>query len=347
MNTSKLADMLRAQQSELRPVQPAVQPAAAAPGTSARKGRARILFVDDETRILRTLEALFKPHYDVQVAKTGQQAQEMFTQQHFHVIVSDQRMPGLGGLDGAEVLRCARIVSPTSMRMLLTGFADFKAILSAINDGEAHYYMHKPWNTTELAQALAEMADLGLEQDMQVQRGQQVRATDNVPVHILFLESGESLYAGFARETGSGTHFSSAGLLSASGPEMALDLMKQYAVGVIVLATGHANTRNLDFVCALKRHHPEIVVLAVQEAPSSDELVHLLNAARVWRVLMKPLQPRQLQMAIADSLLQIEDVRRNLLLLQGWRPLAAVAYESGLEPEILQQFERVKNWTRG
>ncbi|HEX6828487.1 MAG TPA: protein kinase, partial [Burkholderiales bacterium] len=93
----------------------------------------RILFVDDEERILTALNSLFRSGYHVFTATSGGQALEFVRRFPMHVVVSDQRMPGMTGV---ELLQQVKVLSPGTVRMLLTGYSDLAAIVGSINEGE-------------------------------------------------------------------------------------------------------------------------------------------------------------------------------------------------------------------
>src|SRR4051794_29265386 len=103
----------------------------------------RVLFVDDEPRILSTMRMLFKANYELFFADSGAKALELLKTQVVDVIVSDQRMPGMTGI---ELLRQARELNPNAMRILLTGYSDLNAIIGSVNDGEIFRFVNKPWN---------------------------------------------------------------------------------------------------------------------------------------------------------------------------------------------------------
>lgn len=113
-----------------------------------RPAKLKILFVDDEPHILEGLSQLFDITYDVHTVCCGAEAIE-YVRQHpeIAIVVSDQRMPGLKGID---VLKAIKEISPETIRILLTGFADADAILDSVNVGEVFRYVKKPWNTEEL-----------------------------------------------------------------------------------------------------------------------------------------------------------------------------------------------------
>jgi PAS domain S-box-containing protein len=109
--------------------------------------RIRILFVDDEEHNLKAFRAAFRREMDVLLATSGQEALELLKKEQVHVIISDQRMPGM---TGSEFLSIARTRHPISMRMLLTGYADMEAVITAVNEGGIYAYATKPWDENDL-----------------------------------------------------------------------------------------------------------------------------------------------------------------------------------------------------
>ncbi|WP_180699437.1 HD domain-containing phosphohydrolase [Pseudomonas crudilactis] len=110
--------------------------------------RPTVLLVDDEESILNSLRRLLRGQpYDLLLATSGVQALEILAQQPVNLVVSDARMPGM---DGASLLAHVRERYPATARIMLTGYADPAAIIKAINDGQIHRYISKPWNDEEL-----------------------------------------------------------------------------------------------------------------------------------------------------------------------------------------------------
>ena len=114
-----------------------------------------ILFVDDESNILKSLQRLFlDEEYEVVTAESGKAALEMIEGgMRPTVIVSDQRMPEM---NGAEFLARAKEIAPESIRMVLTGYADINAAVNAINQGGIYRYILKPWNDDDLKLSIHE-----------------------------------------------------------------------------------------------------------------------------------------------------------------------------------------------
>ena len=105
------------------------------------KDKARILFVDDEKRVLNAMRGLFRRDYELFLATSGSDAIAMISDNDIDVIVADQRMPGMTGI---EVLSQIKERSPRTVRILLTGYADPSAIQGSINEGEVFRFLSKP-----------------------------------------------------------------------------------------------------------------------------------------------------------------------------------------------------------
>ena len=108
----------------------------------------KILCVDDEPNILSAMRRMFMlSGFNIEEATSGAQALQKLEQQEFHLILSDMQMPEM---NGAELLAQVRQRWPKVMRLMLTGTADLKTAISAINEGEIYRYLTKPWNDEEL-----------------------------------------------------------------------------------------------------------------------------------------------------------------------------------------------------
>lgn len=107
-----------------------------------------ILCVDDEPHILSSLRRLFRSQgYEVVTADSAHAGLEVLATRQVDLIISDMRMPGM---DGVEFLEQARQRCPDTLRLLLTGNADVRLILDAVNRGEIYRYITKPWDDHEM-----------------------------------------------------------------------------------------------------------------------------------------------------------------------------------------------------
>lgn len=103
--------------------------------------KARILFVDDEKRVLNSMRGLFRRDYELFLTCEGSEAIKIAAENEIDVIVADQRMPGMTGV---EVLAKMKEKSPRTVRILLTGYADPGAVEGSINIGEVFRFLSKP-----------------------------------------------------------------------------------------------------------------------------------------------------------------------------------------------------------
>ncbi|WP_422930665.1 ATP-binding protein [Singulisphaera sp. PoT] len=118
--------------------------------------RHTLLVVDDEIDVLESLRHLFHRTYRVLTAGSGAQALEILGKEEVHLILSDQRMPGMSG---DILLGHARRIQPDAIRMLFTGYADIQAVINAVNEGNIFRYILKPWDASELEGILRQAAD--------------------------------------------------------------------------------------------------------------------------------------------------------------------------------------------
>ena len=111
-------------------------------------GKTSILVVDDEPDILDALrEQLSWEGYEVTACSGGCDALAVLQKSRFAVIISDQRMPGMSGL---ELMAHARALQPNASRVLLTGILSLDTLVGAINQGEIFRFIAKPWMRAEL-----------------------------------------------------------------------------------------------------------------------------------------------------------------------------------------------------
>ncbi|MBW8461613.1 HD domain-containing phosphohydrolase [Acidovorax sp.] len=116
-----------------------------------------VLCVDDEPSILAALKRVLRSE-DCQVlqAGSGAEALTLLEQHPVDVVVSDMRMPAM---DGAQLLAQVRQRWPHTARVLLTGYADMNATITAINEGQIYRYIHKPWDENELRLTIRQAAE--------------------------------------------------------------------------------------------------------------------------------------------------------------------------------------------
>lgn len=146
--------------------------------TSRGGAKEHVLVVDDEPQILTAITDLLEDEFQVWTAHDGPSALDILQEREVAVILSDQRMPGMSG---AEFLGQARLLSDAT-RVLVTGYSDLDALVSAVNLGQIHAYLSKPWNPLELKVVVRTAADRWrLDRRLQQERSLLSALMNNIP----------------------------------------------------------------------------------------------------------------------------------------------------------------------
>src|SRR5687767_8250777 len=112
-----------------------------------------ILVVDDEADNLDAFRFNFKKAFQILTASGGEEALKVLESTDVAVIVTDQRMPKMSGL---ELLRAARPVRPDAVGIILTAYTDVDVLIEAINLGQIYRYITKPWDGKEVRGILSQ-----------------------------------------------------------------------------------------------------------------------------------------------------------------------------------------------
>jgi response regulator RpfG family c-di-GMP phosphodiesterase len=117
----------------------------------------KILIVDDEENILNALKRLFrKESYQILTAESGEEGMRILDEHEVDLIISDLKMPLMNGV---EFLAKAKEMKPDALRIMLTGHADLKSVMDAIDKGEVYRFLLKPWDDEELKVTIKQALD--------------------------------------------------------------------------------------------------------------------------------------------------------------------------------------------
>jgi len=271
--------------------------------TAARK--ANVMFVDDEQRVLTSMRALFRRDYNVHLANSGDEALILLDSQDMDVIVSDQRMPGMTGVD---VLKACKQRAPRAMRILLTGYADKDAIAGSINEGEVFRYLTKPCARETLRETVAmavnaaglDAPDAGAPAAEPASRPTAPASVESSPerpaaaaarkddVELMVLSADQAFTA--ALESALGVSYR---LHAVADADQALSVLEDNPIGVVITDMAV----NADEVHALtnelKHCVPELVTIVASDHSDAHRLIDLINGGQVFRFLLKPIKPKQ------------------------------------------------------
>jgi len=105
------------------------------------------MVVDDEKDIIDSIERQFRKKYKILKTTSGAEALRLMQNETIHLILSDQRMPEMTGV---QLFERAQKIQPNAIRILLTGYSDVESVIAAINNGQIYRYITKPWDPTDL-----------------------------------------------------------------------------------------------------------------------------------------------------------------------------------------------------
>jgi len=112
-----------------------------------------LLVVDDEPSVSDSVHDLLRLDFHVLKARHADEAYRLLQENEVHVIMTDQRMPKVSGV---EMLSRVRVRYPHAIRILFTGYADIEAVIAAINQGRVFRFLKKPWQPEEIVDAVRE-----------------------------------------------------------------------------------------------------------------------------------------------------------------------------------------------
>lgn len=288
---------------------PAAAPSAApavAPTKAALSGqKARILFVDDEERILTALKSIFRQQYEVFTTVDGRQGLEFLKKNPVEVIVSDQRMPEMVGV---ELLREAKQIAPQTVRILLTGYSDLAAIVGSINDGEVYRFISKPWDNKQIQRIVAEAATIA--RALADMRASSIQLPKKMDEAILVVDDNESIFRA-VREFFSPT----CGVRYAKSLKEALRVMQEQAVAVVLADVETGREDNTLMFKLLKQEFPQILTIVMTRHSDSELVIELINQAQIFRFLNKPVDLKLLQGHMQAALARYASFKQQPALL--------------------------------
>jgi eukaryotic-like serine/threonine-protein kinase len=313
---------------------PAAVPAGTAttPDTAAGK-KARILFVDDEERILTALRSVFRMGYHVFTATNGVEAIELVRKFQPHVVVSDQRMPEMTGV---ELLRQVKEIAPSTVRLLLTGYSDLAAIVGSVNDGEVFRFVSKPWDNQEILKTIGEAAVIALE--LAETAATPPIVPDRMESGVLVIDAAEDSFNAVKRFVGGACP-----VYYARDFDAAIGDLETHEIALIIADIANRGEESLAAFKVLKHEHPEILVVVLTEASDSELVIELINQAQIFRFINKPVNPDLLKQHTQAALTRYQSFKQNPHLTRQHR-VAAPASEGSVGEKLLSRVKSLKSW---
>jgi len=388
--------------------------------------KARILFVDDEKRVLNSMRGLFRRDYELFLTTEGQSAVEIARENSLDVVVADQRMPGM---NGTEVLGKIKQLSPRTVRILLTGYADPEAVEGSINIGEVFRFLSKPCppqllrDTLKLAVAAARanrsepsamhlasstraptpagVPEITSPPGVRPPSARPPLARGTAPIAAAGRTQGQNHGAqsppAVTPPAGSSSHWQSVTEIVLSGDstqeirqltqaagtsrlpgvlrdigvvfftidsdlaEMAIravsedreavlvttlarvvEALEEKNIGVLVTDFSGNNAILQKMISALKTRLPELVTVVISSNRDTTDMIDMINYSRVFRYLLKPVEPAALRLTINAAAAHHHYLRNNPELAKRQEAVNKAAETEGSET-LNQFFRRVRD----
>jgi len=251
-----------------------------------------VLCVDDEPKILRSLQWLLQKDFEVMVADGGVAGLELLKQHDFDVVISDQRMPGKMG---SEFLCEAAQISPRSMRILLTGHSDLQATLRSVNEGEVFRFISKPWDINDLPRIVLEAVKLSKTQVEEPSGPEVVQAgyAENHADMILVLDDDAGVADMIRAQVSSPDKVTHAKNIADAAA--AFDFKD---IGIVVSDTRVDNMNTTRMLKGLKQYDPAVVTVVFTGEADATDVIAMINEGQVFRILPKPIEQQTLALTL-------------------------------------------------
>lgn len=307
----------------------------------------RVLFVDDEPRVLTSMRMLFRNHYEMFFAESGQQALDLLKTTRVDVIVSDQRMPNMTGI---ELLQAAREINPHAMRILLTGYSDLKAVIGSVNEAEIYRFVNKPWSNEVLSSTVANAAVAARASAAMSQAPQpavaEASATTTASPGVLVLDDDPTMPARIQAILGNDFR-----VFGASTMDEAVGQLERAHIGVVISDTRVQDHPVVSLIGMLKQHHPELVSVILTARADAGAAIDLINQGQIYRLITKPIQDVACRITVNSAHKQHQRLAQNQELHQRYEVEKSAAPAPGTaSPPALKLMERIRslrNWVTG
>lgn len=266
----------------------------------------RVLCVDDEPSVLRSLSWLLQNRFDVSSATDAGEALELVCNSDFDVVISDQRMPGM---TGTEFLKRVKETSPNTMRLLLTGHSEYTDVLRSVNDSEVFRFINKPWDNQHLIDTVTYAAKVAREVPLPRPSNPKTAGIPMGDLHgrrteaVLLMDEDPAIEHQIRAILGADML-----LLWARNPSETVSLLHRHKVAVIVADTRAGNSSTLDLIRAVKRSSPNIVAMIYTKERDGNTIGRMINEGQIFRFISKPAGPSYVNRMIRSALKKHRDL---------------------------------------
>jgi serine/threonine-protein kinase len=231
-------------------------------------------------------------------------------------------------MPGVELLRQAKDVAPGMVRLLLTGYSDLAAIVGSVNDGEVFRFVSKPWQEEDLSATLAEAVDVAIA--LEAAAAAPVPA---LPPNAAVLVLGDAALARGARELAKNAYK----VFEAADVNAALEVLAAEEIAALLCDLDGGGQDPAALLRILKKQSPQTQLIAASAASDSELIISLINEARIYRFLKKPVNFSLLQGALAAALGRYARAAKSPALLRS--ESARQAKEGTADKSILERLK--------
>jgi response regulator RpfG family c-di-GMP phosphodiesterase len=263
-----------------------------------------LMVVDDEPLVLNSLERLFEDDYDVLKAENGHVALKLLETNAVDVLISDQRMPGMTGV---ELLERAKDSSPTTMRILLTGYADLDAVRAAVNAGEVFRYLTKPWSNAVLRETVKAGLNAARASGAEIALLKTTQAVEKPTGSILILDADTNACSAMQAAIGPGYQIHLAHSLEAATRILETDPH----VWLMISEVRVQGEEIAEFLSVLKTVNPALISIAATSIQDATIVIRLINEGQIMRFLGKPIDVPRVQQALAMAQTRHSQLKRS------------------------------------
>jgi response regulator RpfG family c-di-GMP phosphodiesterase len=246
-----------------------------------------LLCVDDEPLVLNSLERLFEDDYEVLKALSGQEALRHLQSKKVDVLVSDQRMPGMTGVQLLEKVKAA---SPNTMRVLLTGYADLDAVRAAVNDGEVFRYLTKPWSNAVLSEVVRSSLEAARLSESLLNSAAAVAPAAAMNDAILLIDPDPKV-AEIVRGATSPYRVHHAHTIG----EALATLDHDPKIWLVMTEVRIEGQEVADILSVLKSLNPGLVAVVLTSIFDAGIVIRLINEGQILRFVGKPLEAERIK----------------------------------------------------
>ncbi len=263
-----------------------------------------ILLIDDEPLLLNSLERLLEDEFLVLKTTSQEKAIELATRYQPVVVISDQRMPGMLG---HCLLEHIKTISPKSIRILLTGYADLEATVGSMNYSEVFRYISKPWKADKLLETVRLAVNI-------YARTQEVEHTTrssplntassrNILVVCNHINDLDIVSQSLTEYT----------VLSASSAGRAILQLQEIEIAVLILISmaDSAKISEIEFLALVRRVSPETVPIFMSNGTDKETALRLINESSTFRYLSKTIKREDLNLVARQAIAQHEWLKEH------------------------------------